>query len=216
MSMHRRFGALLAAGSMLALSGCVSLLPETEPDTIYRLSPSPALSVDLVEAPEMTVLLDRIVAPRGLSGARIALQQDRAIAYMAGAVWISPAPSLLENLIGQALDSKAPVLASARAEDGVQTQYELDLRLSNFEAVYDQGPEGAPLVRVSIRARVIDRTGRDLIASRVVSFAQRARDNRQTDIIDAFSDASSQVSLELASWVEAQLCARNPSVGGCR
>jgi cholesterol transport system auxiliary component len=163
----------------------------------------------------MTVLIDRISAPRGLAGARIALQNDDAIAYMANAVWISPAPSMLESLIGQVIDAEAPILASARAEDGLETQYELDLLLRNFEAVYDQGDNRAPLARVAIQARLIDRDARELIATREFTSSRRAGDNRQGAIVDAFSEASTQNAFELADWLTSNLCERNRQIEAC-
>lgn len=205
----------LSGLTLLGTTGCVSLWPESEPDTIYRLNASSMSNLETAQKAEVTVMVDRIVAPRGLSGSRIALRRDRAIAYMANAAWISPAPSLLESIIGEVLDSRSPVLASARVEDGVQAAYELDLELRDFEAVYDQGDDREPIVHVALRGRLIDRDERHVIATRHFTMTHRASENRQGAIIHAFSEASTRTASELADWVEASVCTHNRALENC-
>ncbi|MFP4518636.1 MAG: ABC-type transport auxiliary lipoprotein family protein [Oceanicaulis sp.] len=201
----RRSRLIAAACAALAGAGCVSLLPESEPDTLYRLA-----GVDLDEtvsaAAPVTVIIDRIAAPRGLAGDRIALLRGDAIAYMAGAAWISPAPQLVESAVLDAFYETAPLITPARAEDGVSARYELDVELRHFEAEYDRGEGAAPLVRAALRARLIDRDTRSLAAARTVERTARAAQNRQSAIVAAFSSAAGDAARELAGWTEEAIC----------
>lgn len=198
-----RLAALGAAA--LLLSGCVSLLPESEPATLYRLDAG-------LDAPEVQdsaaipVLISRIAAPRGLAGDRIAIQTGDAIAYMARARWISPAPELVESAVLDGLLAHANEIDPVRASDGVDARFELDLELRRFEAVYDQGAKAAPLVRASLRARLIDRDTRGLVSARTINASERAESNRQGAIVAAFGRATGRAAAELADWTQAGAC----------
>ena len=201
---------LLAA--LVALPGCISLLPETEPDALYRLATAPAPQTRVVEGGE-TVVIERPSAPRGLAGDRIAMERDGRIAYMAGAAWLSPAPVMLHGAIIDAFQSEARAITPARTEDGVAARYRLDLELRHFEAVYDSGP--APRVQVTLVGRLIDRDRRALAASRTLEASRRAASNRQGAIIDAFSSASGAAADQLAVWAEGVICDADDAPQAC-
>lgn len=210
----RRFGLIAAAAAACLTAGCVSLLPETEPNTLYRLAGTETDST-VSQSATVTVLVDRIASPRGLAGDRIAILRGDAIGYMAGAAWISPAPNLIETAIMDAFYETAPVMAPARAEDGVRARYELNLELRHFEASYDQGDNAAPLVRTALRARLIDRDSRSPIAARTLERTARASANRQSAIIAAFSSAASELSREVAAWTQESVCAGDDAPEAC-
>ncbi len=207
--MRIRFDRRLAAGmaliSLLAAPGCISVLPEAEPDTLYRLA-TPDLGGAGPADGAATVIVARMSAPRGLAGDRIAIQRGDRIAYMAGAAWLSPAPDLLHSAIIDAFHASAPVVAAAEATDGVTARFELDLQLRHFEAVYDSGEGAAPLARVGYRARLIDRDTRALVEARSIAVDARAGANRQGEIVAAFSRASAGAARQLAEWTGAAVC----------
>ena len=217
MSRHARRAGLAAGllAALVALPGCISLLPETEPDALYRLATSPVPETGIVEGGE-TVVIARPSAPRGLAGDRIALARDGRIAYMAGAAWLSPAPVMLHGAIIDAFQSEAPAITPARTEDGVAARYRLDLELRHFEAVYDAGDDAAPRVQVTLVGRLIDRDRRALAASRTLEASRRAASNRQGAIIDAFSAASGAAADQLAVWAEGVVCNADAAPQACR
>lgn len=196
---HRSLLMSAAIGAGLILSGCISLLPKTEPSTLYRLEVVRASSA---QSPENAtpVIIDRLSAPRGLSGDRVAIVQDGAVAYMAGAAWLSPAPTLVHNQILDMFLVETPELVPTRSEDGVDARYQLQLELRRYEAEYERGLENAPVVHVRIQARLIDRQTRQLIGLRQIHEDVPATDNRQSAIIDAFSQATNAAVRELAGW----------------
>lgn len=206
-------GAICAA-ALTVLPGCISLLPESEPDTLYRLEQADL--PDVTPAGDgVTVIVGRIDAPRGLASERIAIEREGRIAYMAGAAWLSPAPTLLYSTVLDAFQSEAPAIVAARVEDGVAARYVLDLELRHFQAVYDNGPGAAPDIRVSLRARMIDRRSRALIAARSLNATQRASANRQGAIVDGFSAASGRVAADLADWAETIVCTGDDAPPAC-
>ncbi len=204
----------LVAMALLAAPGCISVLPETEPDTLYRLA-----TADLGEAGPAdgaaTVVVGRLAAPRGLSGDRIAIQREERIGYMAGAAWLSPAPDLIHTAIVDAFHMVAPAVAPAEITDGVRARFDLDLQLRHFEAVYDNGDGAAPLTRIGIRARLIDRETRELMAAQTFNAQPRASDNRQSAIVDSFSRGTSTVARDLAQWVAREVCSVDEPAEAC-
>jgi len=196
---------LLVAASAFALSGCISLLPEAEPNALYRLSNHvPAEGIVDHDAP--VVRIARPVAPRALASDRVALDTGEGrLAYMAGVNWVSAAPVLVQELVIDTFDRRSSALVAARPDDGVASSWDLRLEIRRFEAVYDQGDNAAPRIDVSIRARLIDTGNREVSSVRTFEASQRADANRQPRIIDAFSRASSDVSRDLVDWASQQV-----------
>lgn len=187
----------------LSVSACVSLLPESTPSGVYRLS-SPAPRAWTGESWTVVEVVPP-QAPRGLAGDEIAIQlADQHIAYMAGARWISPAPRIVQNLIVDTFNATNSRLAPALPEDGVRAEYELRLDLREFEAVYDNGDANAPLIRVRLGARLVATNGRRFVGSNVFVGEVRASANRVGAIIAAFDQAATGVSAELADWTAVQ------------
>ena len=196
----------LAAVSLVATPGCISLLPESEPVSLYRLNGL----MDEERAPSanaQTLVIERITAPRGLAVDKVALLRDGELAYMAGAAWLSPAPVLVQDRILDILQSETPELIPARTEDGVEARFRMQIELRRFEAEYDQGSGSAPMIQMRVMARLIDRETRTLAAARRFDVSVRASDNRQAALIAAFSDATNDTARALAEWSTEVVCA---------
>lgn len=203
----KRSAAALGAGLVLVLApGCVQLLPESQPSTIYRLSPSvPDMQTSTATSGEV-VLIERPEAPRALAGNRIATDRGEGqIAYIAGAQWISPTPDIVQELILDTFDRHLQGYTAARPVDGVSSRYTVRLELRHFEAVYDQGDNRAPEARVVLRARLVDEEDRQLIGVTSVRGQSRADANRQGAIVDAFGTAAQEAATALADWAEQAL-----------
>jgi cholesterol transport system auxiliary component len=208
MSGARLFKAALAGACLVGLSGCVSLLPEPTPVSVYRLSsPEP---LEWSGQDWTIVLIEQPRAPRGLSGDEIAvLRNGQSLAYVSGARWISPVPGLLQNQVIDTFNAASSGLAPARPEDGVRADYELRLDLREYEADYDRGAEGAPLVRVRLAARLVSERGRNFIGARVFTAEVRASANRTGAIVNAFDAATGTVTHDLSRWTAAQIAAQD-------
>ncbi|WP_203294072.1 ABC-type transport auxiliary lipoprotein family protein [Maricaulis parjimensis] len=199
MSSARFLKPAVLALALTGLGGCVSLLPEAEPVSVYRLSapePSQWTGTDW-----QIVLIERPIAPRGLAGDTIALTRPgQSLAYIHGARWISPAPEVVQDLVIDTFNAGQSGLVPARPGDGVRADFELRLDLREFEAVYDRGEEAAPLVKVRLAARLVSERGRRFVGARVFTAEVRASANRTTAIIAAFDTASMDVSAAISDW----------------
>lgn len=212
-----RFVGICAA--MLALVGCVSVLPEAGPaPETYRLSmqgtkraatdaPAP------MPADATVIIVHRPSAPAELSTDRVALVSPTgALAYAADARWASTAPALVGDRVFDALEALA--LSPVRASDGVRADVSLRLELLAFEADYSRGGSAgnaattsvgrnAPMVRVALRARVIDDTSRTLLGARRFDVTLPATGDTLPEIMAAFNGASTQIMTALSAWVVA-------------
>ncbi len=214
LTLTKRVGFGLAGLVALALPGCISVLPETEPDTLYRLETVDLRGAGPADGAE-TVIVGRLAAPRGLAGDRIAIQRGERIGYMSGAAWLTPAPDLLHTALVDAFHTVAPAVAPAEATDGVASRFTLDLQLRHFEAVYDNGDGAAPLTRIGLRARIIDRDTRELLGARTFEVEPRASENRQAAIVNSFSRGTGTVARELAQWVSEKVCSVDEPASAC-
>ncbi|MED5549918.1 MAG: ABC-type transport auxiliary lipoprotein family protein [Pseudomonadota bacterium] len=206
--------ALIALG-LLPVAACVSLLPESVPVSVYRLS-SPEPREWSGNSENWTIIeIEMPQAPRGLSGDQIALVRDgQSLAYIHGARWIAPAPGLLQSLVIDTFNAEQARLAPARPEDGVRADYELHLDLRQFEADYDHGDSAAPTVRVRIAARLVAEHGRRFVGARVFSAERRASENRTGAIVDAFDAAAISISRDIAGWTAMATDGQHSEAGG--
>ncbi|MBI1236546.1 MAG: hypothetical protein GC188_07660 [Alphaproteobacteria bacterium] len=194
--------ALLGASALLA--GCVNLLPESTPATVYRLS-TPEPSGEL-RSEAVIVGVQRPLTPRALSGVQIALSQDRGeLVFAEGAEWITPVPRLVQDLIVESMDAFEPSLIASRPEDGVRAEFELATELRSFEANYLNGPDAGPTAIVRIRARLIRMSDRRLIAVEAIGAQAVARTPRIGDIVAAFDAASQEAAADVAQWTAGQV-----------
>mgnify|MGYP003111362423 FL=1 len=191
-------------GAALLLSGCISLLPENTPATVYRLStPEPSGEVR-VEA--VIVGVQRPLTPRAMSNNMIAMSQQRGqLVFIEGAEWITPVPRLVQDLIVESMDAFEPSLIAARPEDGVRSEFELATELRSFEANYLAGPDAPPTVIVRLRARLIRSSDRRLVAVDAIGAQSLSSGNTIGDIVAAFDAASQEAMASVAQWTAEQV-----------
>ncbi|MEO1039735.1 MAG: ABC-type transport auxiliary lipoprotein family protein [Pseudomonadota bacterium] len=203
----------LGAASLIAAPGCISVLPEAEPSTVYRLQTGLAMPPAPAPASETTgvVVVERPLAPRALAGDSVALRMaDGRLAYMNAASWISPTPALLQDVILDTFQRTEPGVVAARSDDGVSSDYRLRVEVRRFEAAYINGDEAAPQVELVMTARLIHTGDRALTGVHTLRAVQNAASNRQGDIVEAFSAATTQVAEDLARWSAEQISSSEP------
>jgi cholesterol transport system auxiliary component len=199
-----------AVAASVLVAGCVNVLPEAGPaPQIYRLEGAPpvvqAMTASVVpidaDYAALTVVVPEPLASRALSSDRVAVMTSGDhLSYAAGARWSERAPLVVQNRVLLAFEDDGRIGAAVRPEDGVQTDYELRLDMIRFEAVYRNGDSAAPTAIVDLRAKLIDRRSRDLVASRRFDAEETAGENRLGSIIAAFDGAMNQIAPQLVDW----------------
>lgn len=197
-------GALAAASTALALSGCISLLPKTKPAHLYRFGQP--LAAEASQAPQGTIGVFRTNATfqRESAGDRLLTVTDGKVAYIAETRWVAPAAVLWDQAVLAAFDADAgPVRLISRGE-AAAADYVLRLDVRNFETVYDRGPKAAPTVVVRVRAAMTRGTDRGQVVERIFEKRVEAASNRVTSIVPAYDRAVAEVLSEIVAWTTEQ------------
>lgn len=193
--------ALSLIAAALALSACVSLLPDAEPSQLYRLEGAIDPSATIAPpAPTFGLVLPSTGFVQAASGDRILTVTGDEVAYIAGARWVAPASELFEEAVERAFDANTgPARLVTRGEmRTAESVLRLDVR--RFEVVYDRGQDAAPLVVVRLRATMVNRGDRALIDEEAFQAEVRATDNRVSAIVAAFDAGTGQVLTQLVDW----------------
>lgn len=183
-----RVALVLAAA--LACSACSGglLKSNAEPPAVYRLSPT---EVQHGGQPlELALVVARPRASAALDTDRLAVvQPGRGFDYFAGVRWAEPAPSMLQQLLVQALAADGRFATTVAAPSRVPTELLLDLELRRFEAV-DAGEGHAPRVDVELQASLVDLRNGRRIASFSAAASATASERRRPALIGAFQQAT--------------------------
>src|SRR5712691_7217412 len=200
-----RFIALAGLTSLLA--GC-GLLSETPQRQLYRTTPAFTFPAGL---PRVTaqLLVAAPIAPAGLDTRRIALSRTpESLDYYAGVEWTDRAPFLIQDALVEGFEESASVPAVGPDRGGLRADYVLDGAIEDFAATYDS-PDGAPLVRVSLTAKLVRMPERKIVAHTAVKREQRAAANAMPDIVRAFDAALGGASQDIVTWT-----VTNPALSG--
>lgn len=191
---------LAVAATTLALASC-SLLSPPDPVTLYRfgdLDPPAAVA----QAGRTVVVLNPIGFPEGAGGDRILTATGGQVAYLAGARWVGPSETLYRRALeAEFLRSGRSVSVSERRE-APRNGVALNLDVTSFEARYLDGPDAAPVVFVTGRARLVA-ADRAVLAERTFISQQPATENRVSSVVEAFDTATADFNRQLVAWVDA-------------
>ncbi len=185
---------------VVALSGCISLLPKTKPATLYSFGGAPPVSSPgKAHASAVAVFRTNGKFQQESSDDRILTLSDGKAAYIAENRWVAPAEVLFDEAIGQAFDA-SPIRLIARGQQG-RTAYALRIDVRNFETRYDAGPKAAPVVVVHVHTTL---TKTDLSSVGEQDFEARvpAAENRVTAIVSAYNKAVGEVIGKIVTWTE--------------
>jgi cholesterol transport system auxiliary component len=199
---------VVGALTVLALGGCITVLPKTTPVQLYRFgSPATAGPASPAPAPDGAargVVLAEVRLPPGAAGDGLLTIDGDQAAYVGGARWLEPASLLFREDVaaGFAARSKGVMLldpSQTAAASGV-----LRLEVTSFETRYAAGPGAAPSVVVRMRATLAGPGGRPLLA-REFSAERPAGADRVSAIVTAYDAAVGQVVGELVDWTGASV-----------
>lgn len=206
----RRSRRWLSSAIALALTGCASVLGLGPAPHLYRVTPKSTYQANLPH-PAVQLLVDVPSAPAGLDTSQIALSRSAvSIDYFADSAWTDRVPLLVQTALLESFENSKAITAIDRESVGLRADFILNTEIQHFEAVYDS-PDGAPNVWVAIRARLVDPSGRDIVAQ--ASFEQRhpASANEIPQIVLAFNEALGVVMQDIVLWT-----LRNPALSAKR
>ncbi|MDP1873381.1 ABC-type transport auxiliary lipoprotein family protein [Phenylobacterium sp.] len=198
--MIAKLRTLAITATALCLSACVSLLPDADPSQLYRFGGA----MGAVDAPRSAqsfgLVLPSTGFDRAASGDRILTMTGTEAAYVASARWVAPASTLFDEAVAKAFDANTGPARLVTRGEVREAASVLRLDVRQFETVYDQGQSAAPLVIVRLRATLVARDDRALVAEEIFEAQVRAPDNRVGQIVAAYDTAVSEVLAALVDW----------------
>jgi cholesterol transport system auxiliary component len=195
---------LLRAAALLGLAGlltgCISVLPKSDPVQLYVFEgEAPAAAPAVAAGKPFDVLRGIGSFNRAAAGDRILTTEGSKVAYIAKARWAAPAVVLFDQALSRAFDdSGGPARLLGRGQVGT-AEYVLRLDVRDFEARYENGPKAAPVVLIRARASLTD-SQRVLVGDRMFEVKVAAADNRVSAIAEAFDKAVGEITGELVAW----------------
>ncbi len=202
---------LLAAtlAAMLAMGGCVSLLPKSKPAQLYRFgAEASAPAAAPAAGPRIGVVLGQIGFPRAATSDGLLTVTGDQTAYIGGARWVAPARVLFQEAVQRAFQVKSSQLQLANVGDVGPAGAVLNLQVGAFEARY-LSPGAPPTVAIVLNARMTASDGR-FLDQRTFSVAAPAAANSISAIVSAFNQATDQVLTQLIAWADGQAAAARP------
>ncbi|SDR75264.1 cholesterol transport system auxiliary component [Halopseudomonas xinjiangensis] len=183
------------------LAAC-SVIPETEPVTVYQL---PAPSVSQVEGQPAPVSL-RINTPHAgiaVSGPRMLVnpEGDQISAYK-GVRWSDPAPAMLREHLTRAFNLSGAMQQVSNDDHALHADYFLSSDLRRFQVSYIGGPTRAI---IELDARLVDPSNRRMLANRTFLVEEVLEDTEVPAVVRAFGRATARLEAELIPWAREQL-----------
>jgi cholesterol transport system auxiliary component len=193
-----------------AVTGCASLLGLSPAPHLYRLTPKSSYPANLPH-PSVQLLVDVPLAPAGLDTGRIALSRSAvSIDYFADSEWIDRVPLMVQTALLDSFENSKAITAIDREAVGLRADLILRTEIRHFEAVYNS-PNGAPEVWVAISTRLVNPSGRDIVANASFERRQQAKSNDIAQIVLAFDEALGGVMEDIVVWT-----VRNPALSARR
>ena len=183
------------------LGGCSSILPkQKEASHIYRLSIPTSSGQSFTAGPVINLSLPS--APHALNGTDIVLSPDgRRLTAAAGAVWAEPVPAQFRRAFLDAIAADG-AMRGVIPQGGTNAQYWLNVDIREFEAVFDQGEDQAPLVTTHIVLNLTQTGTRKLLGTRDLSSQSRASARRISSIVEAQDEATQKVLRDAVDWLK--------------
>lgn len=196
----------LAAGAIalaaVALTGCVSLFPKSEPAQLYRFGPT-GVTAGVAGQGTVPLGLASVDFAAAASTDRIMTVTGSEVAYIAGARWATPARTMFTESLRQSFGRSARVVSLIDRSEMRATNLLLSIDVSAFEVRYENGRAAAPVAVVSLDAKIVRFPDRSVVARRTFEARQPASDNRVGAIVQAIDAANSQAVGELVTWADA-------------
>lgn len=173
---------------------------------VYDLEPGAV--PDGLPAVAGTLLVDQPFAPGNYDSNRlVVIREGGSIQLMPEMRWVERIPRMLQNDLVRAIEATgvAPVLTRQAAS--VRGDYLLETEIRRFGAVVD----GAPSIELRLTARVIDRSGPDILAQKVFSRTAPAAGTAADDQIDAYRTAYGSLVADIAAWSIREMAAAETS-----
>ena len=196
----------LILAAALCVAGCTGgLLQSHAPRSqLYVLRAAPSAAAAQAKAAGSLRVLRPLPAP-GLDGDHLGLlQAGNRLDYYTGGRWSAPLPDVLQDLAVAVLRQAGAWTTVADARASFNADYQLQLYIDHFEAVYPDGAEATspgaiPVVTVGLRGVLVRRSDGAIVANLTASASQQAAANRLGAVVESFEAAANGALAQVAA-----------------
>ena len=190
--------AIVSVCAALLLSSGCSILPESEPATLYRLPSSdiqPATSDSMTTRQRLAVAAPQ--AGHLLSSNRIVVYPEgNVVNVYEAARWQENAPALLQSRLITGLQQSR--LFASVGSDSLPSERLLLSELRHFQSDYATHP---PTVKVQLDVQLVSTQNRASIATQSFTTSAQSISTDIPDVVDAFGAASDELTEQLVNWL---------------
>ena len=196
MSTSHRVVAICAA---LLLAGCSSLGGPKQAPRIFAPE-SKAAADPAWPSVDWQLSTTRPTAARMLDSIRIAVSPvPGELQVYKAALWARTPAEMLEEGVLRTLEDSGKIPAVARQGSGIAADYRLVMDIRHFEA--DYAGAATPSARVEVNAKLLHSPDQTVVGSRSFHHAQPASGTDAALVADAFAQALTATSRDIAGWV---------------
>lgn len=191
--MSLRIPAILLISVALLSAGC-SILPESEPATLYRLPASdlPSSTTSSNSTNQRLGIADPEAGHLLSSNRIVVYPEGNVVNVYEGARWHEDTPDLIKARLIEGLQQSQ--LFAGVGSDRLPHDLLLLSELRHFQSDYVTNP---PTVKVQLNVQLVSPQNRTPLAAMNFSTSAQARSVDITDVVDAFGNASDEL---LCSW----------------
>lgn len=185
-----------SAFCLLSLAGCQ--MPGSGPaPRRVRLSPADDFPPNL-PAVAWSLQVQEPTTTLSLNTARIAIGSAADIKYVAGGEWASRAPEMVMELVVESFRNSNKILTVGDRRDRIRSDFNLQLRLTNFHI--EKTADDAGTVRVRLDTSLIKRPRRDPVATTSFDASSEVSPLVLDDIVAAFNENLQDVLEQVVEW----------------
>jgi len=188
---------LFVCTSMFCLSGCISVLPESEPPAPRYTIASVDNALSGGQSVDWSLVIADPVSSQLYNTVKIALTRaPNKFEFYAGSEWADRAPVLLQQAIIRSFENTGRILQVGDYTALPVSDYVLNLDIREFHADY---AAGSPMTKVTVFARLSTKKGEIIVGERFSTSYNADQDNL-ADIMSAFDRSLEQVIADLVRW----------------
>lgn len=200
----KRLLPLLAIVMCASLAGCISLISEPDPITVYSLRAKPA--DDPAKEPKVPWSLT-VIRPNStsiLDSNRIAVRPEANVLQVyKGANWSDSLPDLMQSVVVESFEDSGAIATVSRQNSGVPAEVALLIDIRQFEAVYASGAK-IPDAVIQLHAKVLEYPSNRVIAVKTFHAKVPAASKEIPDVVQAFDQGMGTLTAEIMAWTLAK------------
>jgi cholesterol transport system auxiliary component len=209
--MGRMLHSISAAGLVLAMAGCASVIPDKPVRaTAYDFGPGASAPSAAAATPSATVVLADIETSSTFDGSALLYRLGYADAHQlrpyANARWSAAPPQLIRQRLREQLGQGRPVLdlseSASLARSGGAMPRVLRIELEEFSQLFDSPSQSWGLLRLRVSLFANDAAGEKLIGQRDIVKREPAPSADAAGGVRALAAATDAAAAEISQWLQ--------------